>query len=96
METNIKYRLRGHLPKSLDPSLKEERNSALTTVEPFSVDIDFDEANQAWRENKKSLGNGFYTYICCADKNGKKCGTKCIQWQQYCRIHNKNFGSSST
>lgn len=28
-----------------------------------SVDIDFDEASTAWRQNKISLGNGTYTYI---------------------------------
>jgi hypothetical protein len=28
----------------------------------FSVNIDFDEASKAWRSNKKSVGNGMFTY----------------------------------
>jgi hypothetical protein len=36
--------------------------------------IDFDEASKCWRENKKSIGNGMYTYKCCAlTKEGKPC-----------------------
>jgi hypothetical protein len=57
---------------------------------PFSK-VDFDEASKAWRENKKSIGNGSFKYICCADKNGKKCGIKCIDREIYCRSHYKKF-----
>jgi hypothetical protein len=61
---------------------------------PFSkVEVDFDEASAAWRENKKSIGNGSFKYICCADKNGKKCGVKCIDREIYCRSHYKKFAS---
>lgn len=28
----------------------------------YEVDIDFDEASKAWRQNKISLGNGTYDY----------------------------------
>ena len=31
-----------------------------TNQERYSVDIDFDEAREAWRENKKSLPNGMF------------------------------------
>ena len=30
----------------------------------YPVDIDFDEASSAWNENKRSIGNGEYEYIC--------------------------------
>ena len=33
-------------------------NSAL-----YEVNIDFDEASEAWRANKKYIGNGSYKYI---------------------------------
>ena len=29
----------------------------------FAVDINFDEASQAWRENKRVLKNGCFEYI---------------------------------
>jgi hypothetical protein len=28
----------------------------------YEVDIDFDEASEAWRANKTSIGNGQYKY----------------------------------
>ena len=61
------------------------QNSAL-----FDVNIDFDGASEAWRYNKKSIGNGSYKYICCVSKqNGEKCGIKCVNAEEYCRIHLK-------
>jgi len=29
----------------------------------YVVNIDFDEASAAWKKNKKSIGNGCYTYV---------------------------------
>ena len=29
----------------------------------YDVDIDFDEASEAWRANKKSIGNGMFKYV---------------------------------
>jgi hypothetical protein len=40
----------------------------------LEVNIDFDGASKAWRENKRSRGNGMYVYICkqiCS--NGNPC-----------------------
>ena len=40
----------------------------------YTVDIDFDEASEAWRANKKKLSNGCYAYTCCKQlKNGSMC-----------------------
>ena len=30
----------------------------------YAVEIDFDDASIAWKENKKSTRNGCYKYIC--------------------------------
>ena len=39
----------------------------------YEVNIDFDEASEAWKANKKSTGGGCYKYICEAIRsNGKK------------------------
>ena len=56
----------------------------------YTVDIDFDEASKAWRENKKSIGNGSYKYICDSiTKNGNKCGRKPLFGSHKCSMHNK-------
>jgi len=79
----------------LEQSLAPQRQSLgpFSKVDFSKVEIDFDEASKAWRENKKSIGNGSFKYICCADKNGKKCGIKCIEREIYCRSHYKKFAS---
>jgi len=59
---------------------------------PLYDDINFDEASKAWRENKKSIGNGMYKYICCLPKiNGNKCGKTCLVGEIYCRSHYKKY-----
>jgi hypothetical protein len=62
----------------------------------YEVNIDFDEASKAWKENKCSIGNGSYKYICCLlNKNGKKCGIKCMNGEIYCKMHYKNLLKNS-
>jgi len=56
----------------------------------YKVDINFDEASDSWKSNKKSIGNGMYQYICCKlTKSGKICNKKCLLGIDYCKIHNK-------
>ena len=40
----------------------DDDESATKRVMPHSVDIDFDEASRAWRQNKRSIGNGMFAY----------------------------------
>jgi hypothetical protein len=62
-------------------------NSAL-----FEVNIDFDEASEAWKSNKKSIGNGSYKYVCAKrGKNNKTCIGKCLPGEIYCKTHLKMF-----
>ena len=62
----------------------------------YDVIIDFDAASAAWKENKRSIGNGSYKYICCIlNKNGKKCGTKCLSGEIYCKTHYKKLLKNS-
>jgi len=42
--------------------------------EPYSVDIDFDEAATAWRANKHSTGNGCFKYVKNAFQEPKNTG----------------------
>ena len=59
----------------------------------FDVNIDFDDASVAWKENKKSIGNGQYKYICTKllknNKNNKKCNRKCGLNSEFCKMHSK-------
>jgi len=54
----------------------------------YSVDIDFDEASDAWRSNKKSIGNGQYKYMCLAiTKSGINCKRESIAGFNFCSMH---------
>jgi hypothetical protein len=54
----------------------------------FEVNIDFDNASADWKENKKSIGNGQYKYICTKkNKNNKNCGRNCELNKEFCKIH---------
>jgi hypothetical protein len=56
----------------------------------YEVNIDFDEASEAWKANKKSTGGGCYKYICEAIRtNGKKCRKNPMAGCKFCSIHNK-------
>ena len=55
--------------------------------------IDFDEASRAWRENKRTLKNGMFSYkkskyrcmhIC---DDGKRCKKKQLIAYEYCEYH---------
>lgn len=54
----------------------------------MEVIIDFDAASKAWRENKRSIGNGCYVYRCIATtKKGEPCKCKPLPNKDTCRIH---------
>ena len=54
----------------------------------YEVNIDFDGASEAWKANKKSIGNGMYKYVCCKKtKNGNNCILKCLPGENYCKRH---------
>jgi len=61
-----------------------------STKNLYKVEIDFDEASNAWKSNKKYIGNGTYKYICChKTKSGKNCSKTNLSDSNYCIIHNK-------
>lgn len=58
----------------------------------YDVNIDFDAASEAWKANKRSIGNGSYKYICSkTGKNNISCIAKCLPGEDYCRTHLKMF-----
>ena len=72
--------------------LKQEEVKNNKPIDELEVNIDFDEASRAWRENKKSTGNGCYKYVCSAivAKTGIKCEKVVKTGCAYCSVHNKN------
>ena len=61
------------------------------TVKPiYEFKIDFDEASEAWKANKKSVGNSCYKYICFQKtKQGNPCKREACYGSDYCIIHEK-------
>jgi len=54
----------------------------------FKVEINFDEASEAWKANKKSTGNGCYKYICSKKTVlGNSCKRESLAGSEYCKIH---------
>lgn len=65
------------------PPLLDERPR-----QKFEVNIDFDDASRAWKENKVYIGNGSYKYVCCQRTiTNKVCSRKCLPGEDYCRNH---------
>jgi hypothetical protein len=60
----------------------------------YEVNIDFDGASEAWKANKKSIGNGSYKYICTKrGKNNNCCNSKCLPGENFCKTHYKMFST---
>jgi hypothetical protein len=54
----------------------------------YKVEINFDEASEAWRANKKCIGNGQYKYICLGKtKSGNQCKRESLKFCDNCKIH---------
>lgn len=68
-------------------SQTKRENSAL-----YEVNIDFNEASEAWKSNKRSIGNGSYRYLCVKkNKNNNNCLIMCLPGEIYCKTHLKMF-----
>ena len=64
--------------------------SSKNNTTPYEVNINFDEAIEAWRANKKHTGNGMYKYVCCGiTKTDKKCNRQSLINFDYCKMHIK-------
>ena len=69
------------------------RQTIMNKIKQYEVDIDFDTASIAWRENKKELKNGMFSYKKSKQncthiyENGKKCRKKSIINTEHCTLH---------
>jgi hypothetical protein len=66
--------------------IKENLINQTTTL--YTVEINFDEAINSWRANKKSIGNGHYKYICLQKtKTGNQCKRESLKFCDHCKMH---------
>jgi hypothetical protein len=65
------------------------RSQTISNMKPlYSVEINFDEASEAWKANKKSMGNGTYKYICLQKtKAGNPCKKEALPSSDFCKVH---------
>jgi hypothetical protein len=69
----------------LTRSQTQYENSSL-----FKVEIDFDDASECWRANKKPTSNGCYKYICSKKTiTGNQCKRESLAGCEFCKIHHK-------
>jgi hypothetical protein len=62
VQVSVKEPVKEHV--KVKESVKEPVNKHVKEpLQLYEVDIDFDDASEAWRANKKSIGNGQYKYI---------------------------------
>ena len=67
---------------------KTKANKENEPIGLYKVEINFDEAIDAWRANKKCVGNGHYKYICLQKtKTGNQCKRESLKFCDYCKIH---------
>jgi len=56
------------------------------------LDFNFDHSSECWKANKKSVGNGCYSYICgFLLKNGNRCQRVPLKNKDLCCIHHKKY-----
>jgi hypothetical protein len=69
-------------------NLENENENEKMKIPLYEVNINFDEASEAWRANKKYIGNGHYKYICCQKtKAGNQCKRESLKFCDYCKMH---------
>ena len=65
-----------------------KKNLINQNTDLYTVEINFDEAIDAWRANKKSIGNGHYKYICLQKtKSGNQCKRESLKFCDHCKMH---------
>jgi len=71
--------------KKMNIEMKKEKERKITL---YTVEINFDEAINSWRANKKSIGNGHYKYICLQKtKTGNQCKRESLKFCDHCKMH---------
>lgn len=75
--------------KKMDLKIQKEKENLINqNTALYTVEINFDEAINAWRANKKSIGNGHYKYICLQKtKTGNQCKRESLQFCDHCKMH---------
>ena len=68
--------------------MKTRSITSLKNKPMYDVNINFDEASNLWRSNKKCIGNGSYKYICIQKtKSGNQCKREKMNDSCFCKMH---------
>mgnify|MGYP001000889701 FL=1 len=79
------------------PVITRNMKKKMQTInQTYSVNIDFDDASESWKENKISIGNGMYKYktnsiytqCIMILKDGTDCNLRRKKGSSFCRKHN--------
>ena len=86
MRTRSSTKLYSELNSDFESKIIETEYKEIPAL--LTVDIDFDGASEAWKANKKSIGNSSYKYICQAKTvSGNCCKRESIRGNHFCKIH---------
>ena len=70
------------------------RSKTRQLLSELEFKFDFDHSSECWKANKKSVGNGCYSYICGFElKNGGVCKRTPLKCSDFCSIHCGNAGN---
>jgi hypothetical protein len=79
------------------------RSKTRQLLQELEFVFDFDNASECWKANKKSTGNGCYTYICGAvlktgggGGGGGVCQRSPMKCSDFCSLHSKKNKNSKT
>lgn len=71
----------------MDSPLTRTQSGAIP-IHEYAVDIDFDEASEAWLANKKRHPDATYSYKCLRQtKMGRECNRKPVAYTNFCYCH---------
>jgi len=72
------------LPVTISNDAPNER--AILNLHGYNFDFDY--SSECWKANKKSVGNGCYSYICGFElKNGGVCKRTPLKCSDFCSLH---------
>jgi len=90
-QKRIQEEISERIQETFQTRIQTRSQSQLNQFPLYAVEIDFDAASEAWKKNKKSCGNGTYTYICGEiTKSGSTCSKVRATGCNYCNVHRKN------
>ena len=88
IENKNKNKNKNKILNKVDINFDYSREDLNEHISLYNINIDFDDSSKAWRENKLSIGNGNFRYLCKKrGRNNNLCIKNCLKGEEYCYIH---------